>query len=311
MKKLFSYFFATMAIATSGAFAQTTNYVDVSNGTYAPLYDCSIYNFSEDRAQCMQLKRDRMATWENQGYAVNCYDGFGRRSREMCLDLADRVQSNTHTIDCGALYQDRYALRQCEIVKNSYESGRFMAPSPIAPPMPRPMPMPQPAPEVSYSNEVRADDQYRALCGPEAYDRNFQIWQTEKARLESRARDRQRTGAALAVGGALVSIFTNSRAGDTIGTVAMIGGATLFTLGMVDASDAKFSQPYSNPVCRPYFVPEYRMVTIEREECRTTQYTERGWGYSRSYYEVQCRTKTYVTYEPNFKPWQSGRPYRY
>ena len=97
----------------------------------------------------------------------------------------------------------------------------------------------------------------------------------------------------------------------TVGGLLQIGGVTLIALGLVDLASAGLSLPGRNSNCRDYYVSETRMVTYERQECRTTQWTEHGWGSSRSYYEVQCESHSYVTYEQDFQPWHSGRPYRY
>jgi hypothetical protein len=304
VKKILSIFLIATAFA-GVAQAQETNYVDVSGGNHAPLYDCSIYSFPEDRRDCSRVKQELFqSNWEAQGYAINCYDArVGRRTREKCLDLADRVLSNSHTIDCGQLYRDRYAQRQCQVTKRGYENGmfnsRYIAPAPLTPVIPRHVP----------SDVFIVDEQYRSLCGPEAYDANYQRWVSEKRRLEDRGRAR-------AIGGAAATIFgTILRGSDDSGTRAVgslltIGGVVVMVAGAVDLQEARMSLPHVNAACRNYYVPEVRMVTYEREVCRTTQWTERGWGYSRSYYEVQCSSRTYVTYERNFSPWHSGRPYR-
>ncbi len=307
VKNFLSLLFVLTSFMTS-VHAQETNYVDVSGGNHVPLYDCSIYSFSEDRNDCSRIKQELYqseTTWGGQGYAVDCYNVRGRRSREKCLDLADRVQSNTHTIDCGPLYRNRFAQRQCEVTKNGYENRRF-SPAYVAP-------TPYVAPYTPYVAPVDStfvvDDQYRSLCGPEAYDANYQRWISEKKRLEDRGRARVIGGAAATILGTILG-GSNDRGTRTVGSLLTIGGVVVMVAGAVDINEAKMSLPHVNAACRNYYVPEVRMVTYEREVCRTTQWTERGWGYNRSYYEVQCSTRTYVSYERNFSPWNSGRPYR-
>lgn len=303
MKKLLSLILTATTLST-GAFAQITHSIDVSRADHAPLYDCSIYNFSDDRGDCMDVKRELYTSWDNKGYAVNCYEArLPRREREKCLDLAYRVTSNTHTLDCAPLYGDRQAFRQCEVTKEGYENGRFEQKY-------------RPEREIRRSERVYTpapapvvyDDTYRDLCGPEAYQRNYDLWMAEKERLESRGKKRAIGGAVL---GGIGIILGGSRDGGTraAGTLLTIGGGALIALGIVDLADANMTLPSSNPVCRQYYVPEVRMVTYEREVCRTTQWTERGWGYSRSYYEINCSTRTYVSYERDFSPWHSGRRY--
>lgn len=157
-----------------------------------------------------------------------------------------------------------------------------------------------------YPAQVYDDNSYDDVCGPEAYDRSYNLWLNEKERLERRGRKRAIGGLVL---GGIGAILGGSNDGGTrvAGALLKISGGTLIALGMVDLADAKFSLPHTHPACRGYYVPEVRMVTYEREVCRTTRWTESRRGYSRSYYEINCRTRTFVTYEQDFRPWYDSR----
>jgi hypothetical protein len=164
----------------------------------------------------------------------------------------------------------------------------------------------------SYSSSRTSYDSntYLRECGPDYFSESMDRWEIEKERQEKRGRKRAVIGSVIGIAGIILG-SSNDGTTRTVGGLMQIGGVTLIALGLVDLASSSLSLPGRNSNCRDYYVSETRMVTYEEQECRTTQFTEHGWGSSRSYYEVQCESHTYVTYEQDFQPWQRGRPYRY
>lgn len=256
---------------------------DLSNRNYAPLYDCSIFPDRDDRGLCLDAKKKDFFGFEDNGLAVDCYSLKTAR-RNSCLDLADRVLANPSIIDCGPLYRDSSAQRQCQTTKKGYERGEFRK-------------VPVNVPVVDNS------------CSAASYDRAMRIWEERVEQQRKKAKTRATVGIVATIGGIILG-SSNDGTTRAIGNGLTVGGVALTAWGLLEMADADLSLPHLNPNCSNFFKRETRMVIVERRECVTTQYTEHGWNRTRSYYEVRCQDRQYVTFE-EFSPWYDGRPTNY
>lgn len=258
----------------------TASAQDLSERNYAPLYDCSIYADRSDRDNCNDVKKNQKYSFDNDGMTVDCLD-FKSSRRNKCLDLADRAYMNSSMFDCERTNRDAVSLKQCQTTQKGYTRGEFRKVTEIA------------------------DNS----CSEASYDRAMRIWQEKTEKQRKKAKTKATIGIFTTIGG----IILGSSGDDTtraIGNGLTVGGLALTTWGLLEMADADLSLPHLNPNCSNFFVHETRMVIVERRECVTTQYSEHSWGRSRSYYEVRCEDRRYVTFE-DFSPWHDGRPTNY
>ena len=307
MKTMFYVIMLSLAFLNAiPAKAQTrTYYKDLSDRAHVPLYDCEIYSSSRDRNKCMDLKRGESVRWENDGYAVSCYD-LSRARRDSCLNLAEDLTFNVHRmIDCSSI-RDRESQRQCEITKLAYFEGRFHDRGSDR--VTRP-----PQTTTTTTTIISNGPGYstRTTCDMNAYDRAVDRWRIKKEEQRKKGQTKTAVGVVATIGGIILS-GSGNRTTSTIGQGLAIGGVLLTTWGLVEMIDADISYPHLDPYCQTDWIKETRMVVVERQECVTTRYSERNRYSSRYYYEVNCSNKRYVTFE-EFSPWDRGSvvTYRY
>lgn len=296
MKSLF-YFVLLLAtyLPSSLVSAQTRTYFkDLSDRSFVPLYDCSIYASSRDREKCYDLSRGENVRFENEGYAVSCYD-LSRSRRNSCLNLAENIFHDSSRLQCGHLYRDREALRQCEITKLAYFEGRFQdnSRSRATTVITRPV--------TTYRTET--------TCDVDGYDRAVDRWRERKEEQRKKGQTRAAVGIAATIGGIILS-GSNDRGTRNLGAGLAVGGVLLTSWGLVEISDADMTYPHMDPYCKTNWTQETRMVVVERQECVTNRYSENTRFSSRYYYEVICSNKRYVTFE-EFSPWERGRQVTY
>lgn len=285
-----------LSLMMSSLWAQvSTTYVDLNSDSFVPLYDCNIYNNNRNQNLCRDLKKNRNVNFEYGGYAVNC---SGLRNKvPQCQRLASELSHNAQSlIYCGDI-GNRINQERCEVTKEAYSSGSFN----------------------DYSNnEGRADVSYdssrytrrgtvlttQTTCNMNAYDVAIANWQTEKAEQERKGRRRAIIGVGVMIGGVILGA-SNDGTVRAVGEGMQIGGAVLTAWGLVEMDNAQSYYPHLNPYCQTNWVSETRRTVIERQECTTTRYSERDYYSSRYYYEVNCSTKRYVTFE-EFSPWHDG-----
>lgn len=309
MKLLKHIFSVVVVIAPALGLAQVeTRYVSLVREDHVPLFNCRIFSDYRDEATCNRLTRNEYFSFDRGGYAVSCYNFRGPKAH-MCLDLArNLMRSPEMLINCGRTYGPR-ELNECEVTRRAYRRGEF------ADRGHRPRPHSTTTVTNTTSTTVVDDRPVERrvvvtnTCGPEAYDRAYNNWRIRNEELRRRARQRTATGAIIAIGGIILGQSDNDVVSG-VGQGMVIGGATLVTLGLVDASRADMSLPHLDPSCSSAYVTEVRRVEIERRYCTTTKYTEHGRYSSRSYYEVNCESQRYVTFE-EFSPWERGVPVRY
>lgn len=279
---------------------------DLSRQDRVPLYDCSIFASNRDRTDCRDLSRARSYGWDD-GMAVRC-DSFRRNARDICLDLANAITYNEAAFDCSVHNYNRAAKRDCLITKRAYGRGEFN--------MSR---------DVDYDRQFDRDfDSVTTTtvtttpvttttavttCGPAYYDSSYEEWR--EATKKQRNRGNVRT--AVGIGGMVLgSLLGRSNDGTTraIGTVMVVGGAVMTTLGLIDLSEVSFTMPHLRRDCETSYIRETKYVVVDEKRCTSTRYTEHGFGSSRSYYEVNCSNKSYVTYK-RFDAWENSNQYAY
>lgn len=309
MSLLQRLFFILVFTLPSLAGAQVrTQYVNLVREDFAPLFNCRIYTDYRDEAQCQRLTRYNYISFDNGGYAVNCYQ-FRGSQMDACLDLARIAVRVPESISCSRVYGPR-ELDECEATRRAYRRGEFSDRDYYRPPVTTSV-----TTSTTSSTTVIDDRPVSSrvvvtnTCGPEVYDRAYNQWRIRNEELKKRARSRATTGAIIAIGGIILGGSDNDVARGS-GQVMMIGGATLIALGLVDLNNANMSLPHLDSSCRSSYVTEVRRVEIERRYCTTTKYTESGRYSSRSYYEVNCESERYVTFE-EFQGWNRGVPVRY
>jgi hypothetical protein len=301
-KKLFT---ALIFATTLGGVAQThaqvpTDYVDLSRRDHVPLFDCSILTGHRDERMCQSLTRRQRFDFNYQGYAVNCSNFRGNRhDLEDCYELAGSLLYNRNAIRCDRYQYDRRAsreLEQCEITQRAYNEGHFRNLRVYEPP--------RRSTTTTTTTTVNRDVQTRTVttCQATNYDDAYRRWDDQRREVQA---SNGRRNAVVGVGTAVVGTIlrgSNNGTARTIGAGLQIGGAVLATYGLVQIVDA--SEPLPHMVCSQNYITETRMVTVERQQCETTRYTDR---YSnRYYYEVRCETERFVTFE-EFDPWRNGR----
>ena len=296
MRSLLSFILLVATYLPLSTSAQTRTYsVDVSDRAHVPLYDCDIFSNNRDRSRCQDLARGENVRWDNDGYAINCYD-LSRSRRDSCLTLAENIFYDNSRIDCRMTRRDRDSQRQCEIVKASYYDGRFQ----------------ERGVTRSTTTVVRRNGNTytgTTTCDVNGYDRALENWRMRKEEQRKKGQTRAAVGIATTIGGIILS-GSSDRGTRDLGTGLAIGGVLLTSWGMVEMADADASYPHLDPYCKTNWVQETRMVVVERQECMTTRYSERGRYSSRYYYETTCSNKRYVTFE-EFSPWERGREVNY
>lgn len=282
-----------MAVSTLGSvFSAYAGSINLSNRIHVPLYDCEIFRDREDRRVCKDLTLSRRFAYSEQGDAVNCREEFVRSERSSCMELADKVTYDGSAFDCYPL--PRLAQRKCEETKNAYQDG-FISTD-------------------NYSREVIVAPaptlvvrEVNNSCNQRAYDEAYSRWIEAKEKQKSRGTKRTVFGVAAILGGAVLG-SSNNGVTRAVGNTMMIGGAVVTAMGLIDMSEADMAlySPHLMAGCRDNYIYETRRVVVDRQQCTSTRYTERhGWGSSRSYYEVSCSTKRYVTYE-RFTPYEES-----
>lgn len=308
--------FFLLLMVSSLVNAQTrTEYKDLSDRAHVPLYDCSIFANQRHQARCQDLKAGQYIRFENNGYAMNCYD-LSRNTQYMCLRFADELFFNASTmINCDYI-RDAVAARQCQITKLGYLEGRFSD---------------RGSDRRDDRREERRYDNYNrggysssstttttttvisnepvytstTTCDVSSYDRALDRWRIRKEEQRKKGQTRAAVGVLTTIGGIILS-GSNNRTTRTIGQGLTIGGVFLTTWGLVEMIDADITYPHMDPYCKTTWVQEQRMVVIEEQQCVTTRYSENNRYSSRYYYEVNCSNKKYVTFE-EFRPWNEGR----
>jgi hypothetical protein len=256
----------------SSAFAQD---VDLRGQDHVPLFDCGIFSARRDREACQDLRRTR-AFDPRQEEAVPC-GVFRRREGRQCRQLAERLTFNARAFRCDT--------SRCERVRRAYDVGHLYRPEIII----------DATPEV-----VQAPN----TCGPEAYDRAYRRWDERREELRRRGRDRAILGTVITIGGIILG-GSDDRGTRVAGDLLTIGGVFMVQHGLVEMAVADTWYPHLDPVCGGHYIRETRRVVVEERHCTTTRYTEHGWNSSRSYYEVNCENRRYVTYE-RFAPYEES-----
>lgn len=270
------------------AFAQVeTERVDLGHRNHVPLFDCGIFRDRIDRNACQELTHGRPYRWSDGGYAVSCSNFRSRRDREECLDLSASVTYNYSAFSC------RHRDELCETTREAYARGEFRRS------YRRPV-------TTTTTTTIIHDEpvRYRGpVCDGGYYDRAYQRWSEAKREQEERGRRRATVGILTTIGGIILSGSDNETV-STIGTGMAVGGVFLTTWGLVEMADANSTYaPHLDPACSGSFRRETKRVVVERRECISHRYTEHGWGSSRTYYEVRCESRSYVTYE-RFDEWE-------
>lgn len=285
-----SLFFLLSLVAALPAFAQR-DVVDLRDRSNVPLYDCSIFSDRRDREACIDLRRGRPISYEQGGYAVDCRSFRGRPQRT-CMRLAENVTFNAYAFDC---YSSRgIDRRRCENTQEGYQNGLLTVRQPQAPIVTTTTVI-DTRPEVTYVPNT---------CGPAAYDRAYSNWLSLREEQRRRGRDRAILGGVVAIGGLILG-QSDSRTTRAIGDVMVIGGAFMTAHGLIEMDNAANFYPHLDAVCGGYYLKETRRVVVEERQCTSTRYTEHGWNSSRSYYEVNCENRRYVTYE-RFAPYENS-----
>lgn len=281
----------------SQAFAQIrTESIDLSRRDSVPLYDCSIMGGRENKNLCDSLVRGDYYPFEARGYAVNCND-LGRGRRDNCYYLASNLLYGHSAIRCDHLRYQPRELEQCQITKRAYEqTGRFDY---------RFVNPPRPVTTTTTHSTVNRDvyTQSTTTCQATNYDEAYRRWDDQRRYAQAESGKNQAiVGGATMIIGTILRGSGNSNIARAAGTGLQIGGAVLLAHGLVQIVDADQSLPHM--VCTQNYITETRMVTVERQQCETTRYTDRFSN--RHYYEVRCETQRYVTFE-EFDPWRNGR----
>lgn len=293
--------------STFSAYAQR-NYrgTDLSRQDRVPLYDCSIFWSAGDRADCQELQTRRNSSWDN-NFAVRCSE-FRRNKRDICLDLANNITFNEAAFNCSVHNYNRQAKRDCMITKRAYGRGEFNM-------------------NRDYEYDRYFDRDYDSFttttvrttpistttaittCGPSYYDSSYEEWR--QATRKQRRRGNVRT--AVGIGGMVLGTIlggSGNRTTRAVGDVLVVGGAVMTTLGLIDLAETNFTMPHLIRDCETSYIRETKYVTVDERRCTSTRYTEHGYGSSRSYYEVNCSNKRYVTYK-RFDAWESSTQYVY
>jgi hypothetical protein len=299
MKKYLTTLGLLLGMITTQALAQsTTSFVDLSGREFVPLYDCSILTDQRDDRLCRSLTRRHWPRFEQRGYAVHCSSFRGNRiDMEDCYQLASSILWNRRAIRCDQFTHNRRQLQeyeQCETTRRAYIEGVFRDQIRFH----------DGRPTTTTTTTVHRDVQTRTVTTCEAtnYDEAYRRWDDQRRDLQASS---GRRNTAVGLGTAVVgTILRGSNSGTVraIGTGLQIGGAVLATYGLVQIVDA--SEPLPHMVCSQNYVTETRMVTVERQHCETTRYTERFSH--RHYYEVRCETERFITFD-EFEPWREGR----
>jgi hypothetical protein len=279
MKAILAAFllFMTLIQVTPAEAQSRTKSISLRDANYVPLYDCSIFRSSRDQRDCEDLARGENVRFENEGYAFNCYD-LSRSRQSKCLVMATDILYNDRAIECNR-FDDR-----CKATKAAYREGSFF-------------------------NNYREEPVYRSTttCDMAMYDRAHNNWSVRNEEQMRKGSKKATIGLITTIGGLLLSTSRNNTV-SAIGTGVAIGGVFLTTWGLVEMIDAESTYPHLDSYCKTNWESERRTVIVERQECVTTRYSERGYNSSRYYYEVNCSNKRYVTFE-EFEPWNEGRSY--
>lgn len=307
-------FFVMLLLAFASIMpAQAQHYYDrdfdLRSGEFVPLFNCEILSDSRDRRACQDLAYSRYNrdTWENGGDVVSCRS-FRRHDQMVCYELARNILFSQRAFDCSYT-RGRDERRQCELTRRAYGDGgyrrdvvrdydrTYYGTGPVNS---------SSSSTVIYNNGSSTTTTVTSTpgaittatttCGPAFYDQSYSAWKAESDRLRSRGRTRTAIGIGAMIGGALLGTSRDSTV-RAIGGVAVVGGAVMTALGLVDLSESNLILPHMRQECTTSYVRETRRVVIDQQRCTSTRYTEQGFGSSRSYYEVNCSTKRYVTYD--------------
>lgn len=293
--------------STFSAYAQRSyRGIDLSRQDRVPLYDCSIFWSAADRADCQELNRGRYSSWDD-GSAVRCSE-MKRSKRNICLDLANSITYNESAFNCSVHNYNRQAKRDCLITQRAYARGEFSM-------------------NRDYEYDRYFDRDYDSVttttvtttpmttttavttCGPSYFDSSYEEWR----KATKKQRNRGNVRAAVGIGGMILGTIlggSNDRTTRAVGDVLVIGGAVMTTLGLIDLAETNLSMPHLIRDCETSYIRETKYVTVDERRCTSTRYTEHGYGSSRSYYEVNCSNRRYVTYK-RFDAWESSTQYVY
>ncbi len=296
--KQFLFFILTALLNLLPAYGQVYTYeTDLSDRAHLPIYDCTIYSKSRNANLCRDLQKQQRPTFENYGYAVDCRT-FSKKQNE-CLRLAQEISQNAPTlINCSNI-NNRINYRRCEVTKEAYTFGRFenfsenYAVDPLV-----------------YNSTVltrNSEITTQTTCDMNAFDLAQANYALDKQEQQRRGRNRAILGAVVTVGGIILGA-SNDETTRNVGQGMQIGGRILTLWGLVEMADAHSYYPHLNPFCQTEWINERRMVVVESQQCVTTRYSQRNYYSSHYYYEVNCSSRRYVTFE-EFSPWDSGRPY--
>ncbi|MCE3012184.1 MAG: hypothetical protein LW878_03885 [Proteobacteria bacterium] len=259
---------------------------------HVPLYDCSILENHYDRRDCQDLsRRAHNSSWERHGYAVNCYD-VNRRDEGLCLSLARRITHSPYAFNCSHLPRRSIQFDRCLITRDAYDRGYFEES------------FPRTTTTTTTTTRVIENRPVVNTCDYDYYDRSYQNWIDRKEEQRRRGQTRTAIGVVTTIGGLILG-GSDDRTTRTIGQAMQIGGVFLTAWGLVEVADANFPPPHRFSGCSNAWRGESRRVVVEQQTCTSTRYTEVGRHTSRSYYEVNCSNRTYVTYE-KFDPWYRG-----
>lgn len=272
MKPFFilSAFLFVLSAAFGTASAQD---VDLRDRAHVPLYDCDIFSARRDREVCQHLRR----AIPHDSEAVPCGSFHSRRDERQCRQLAEHITFNARAFRCNT--------GRCERTRRAYATGFLDRPEPV----------------IDISSEVVLAPN---ACGPDAYDRSYRRWSERREELRRRGRDRAVLGTIITIGGVILG-GSDDRGTRIAGDILAIGGTYMISYGLVEMAAADTWYPHLDPSCGGYYRRETRRVIVEERQCTTTRYTEHGPYSSRSYYEVNCENRRYVTYE-RFAPYEES-----
>ena len=290
---------AVLVLTSLTSFSQTETIATSLDGNQmVPLYDCSIFADQRDSWDCRQLSSQiRMNLWSQGAYAVNCHSElrsrvFSRRDYNACMNIAQHIAGNPYAFNCSHYPRRSTEFNRCNITRDAYDRGYFEDTTEHR------------TTTRTTTRHVTDVGSVGTSCDVDYYDRSYQIWSSQKEEQRRRGQARTAIGIATTIGGLILG-GSDNRTTRQIGEAMQIGGVFISAWGLVEIADANNPPPHRYSGCSKAWRGESRRVVVEQQTCTSTRYSEVNHHSSRSYYEVRCSNKTYVTYE-RFDPWYQG-----